>query len=60
MIAIFTALSLGAAIVMPEVAGRDLTLLTDSKPGEAIIGPFARRERIKLGLPVDDEALRVT
>jgi MHS family metabolite:H+ symporter-like MFS transporter len=59
MIAIFTALSLGAAIVMPEVAGRDLTLLTDSKPGEAIIGPFARRERIKLGLPVDDEALLV-
>ncbi|RXW32266.1 MFS transporter [Propioniciclava flava] len=58
MIAIFTALSLGASIVMPEVAGRDLTLLNDSKPGEAIIGPFARRERIKLGLPVDDEAMR--
>ena len=58
MIAIFTALSLGASIVMPEVAGRDLTLLSDSKPGEAIIGPFARRERIKLGLPVDDEAMR--
>ncbi len=57
MIAIFTALSLGASIVMPEVAGRDLTLLSDSKPGEAIIGPFARRERIKLGLPVDDEAM---
>ncbi len=57
MIAIFTALSLGASIVMPEVAGRDLTLLNDSKPGEAIIGPFARRERIKLGLPVDDEAM---
>lgn len=51
MIAVFTACSLGAAIVMPEVAGRDLTLPNDSQPGEATIGPFARRERARLGLP---------
>jgi MHS family metabolite:H+ symporter-like MFS transporter len=57
MIACFTSCSLGAAIVMPEVAGRDLTTLTDCKPGEAIIGPFARRERARLGLPTAEEEL---
>lgn len=57
MIALFTACSLGAAIVMPEVAGRDLTLPNDSQPGEATIGPFARRERQRLGLPTGEEAM---
>ena len=57
MIGFFTLCSLGAAIVMPEVAGRDLTILTDAQPGEAIIGPFARRERAKYGLPTPEEEL---
>ncbi len=57
MIAFFTLCSLIAAIVMPEVAGRDLTVLTDSMPGEAIIGPFARRERARLGLPTPEQEL---
>jgi MFS transporter, MHS family, metabolite:H+ symporter len=57
MIAFFTSCSLGAAIVMPEVAGRDLTVFNDAKPGEAIIGPFARRERARLGLPTAQEEL---
>ena len=57
MIAVFTSCSLGSAIVMPEVAGRDLTKLTDSQPGEAIIGPFARRERARLGLPTPEQEL---
>ncbi len=57
MIATFTACSLGAAIVMPEVAGRDLTVANDCRPGEAIIGPFARRERRRLGLPTPESVL---
>ena len=55
MIAFFTACTLGAAIIMPEVAGRDLTRLTDCRPGEGIYGPFARRERLKLGLQTGAE-----
>lgn len=39
MIAVFTASSLGAAIVMPEPAGRDLTKFNDAHPGEGVIGP---------------------
>jgi MHS family metabolite:H+ symporter-like MFS transporter len=39
---------------MPETAGRDLTLSNDAHPGEAIIGPFARKERAKLGLPAPE------
>ncbi|MFB9619527.1 MFS transporter [Brooklawnia cerclae] len=57
MIAVFTACSLAAAIIMPEVAGRDLTVLTDSRKGEGVIGPFAARERRELGLPTCEEAL---
>lgn len=55
MIGFFSICSLGAAIVMPETAGRDLTVLNDARKGEAIIGPFARRERAKLGLPAPEE-----
>ena len=55
MIGFFSICSLGAAIVMPETAGRDLTVLNDARPGEAIIGPFARKERAKLGLPAPEE-----
>jgi MHS family metabolite:H+ symporter-like MFS transporter len=51
---VFSLCSLGAAIVMPETAGRDLTLSNDAHPGEAIIGPFARKERAKLGLPAPE------
>ncbi|MEL4358275.1 MFS transporter [Luteococcus sp. H154] len=57
MICAFSLCSLGAAIVMPEVAGRDLTILTDAMPGEAVIGPFARKERKKLHLPTPEEEL---
>lgn len=57
MIALFSVCSLGAAIVMPETAGRDLTALTDARKGEAIIGPFARKERAALGLPTPEEEL---
>ncbi|WP_298129202.1 MFS transporter [Micropruina sp.] len=55
MIGFFSICSLGAAIVMPETAGRDLTLLNDAHPGEATIGPFARRERARLGLPMPED-----
>ncbi len=55
MIGFFSICSLGAAIVMPETAGRDLTVLNDARPGEAIIGPFARKERARLGLPAPEE-----
>ena len=55
MIGFFSVCSLTAAIVMPETAGRDLTLLTDARKGEAIIGPLARRERAKLDLPAPEE-----
>ncbi len=55
MIGFFSLCSLGAAIVMPETAGRDLTVLNDARKGEAIIGPFARRERAQLGLPAPEE-----
>lgn len=48
MLAFFSVCSLSAAIAMPEVAGRDLTLLTDCRPGESRIGPFARREQAAL------------
>ncbi len=54
MIIFFTFCTLMAAIAMPEVAGRDLTILTDSRPGEAVFGPFARHERKKLGLPTPE------
>ncbi len=54
MIGFFSICSLGAAIVMPETAGRDLTVLNDARKGEAIIGPFARRERAALGLPAPE------
>ncbi|HVK45363.1 MAG TPA: MFS transporter [Micropruina sp.] len=57
MIAFFSACSLTAAIIMPETAGRDLTLLNDAHPGEGVIGPMARRERAKRGLPTPEEAL---
>lgn len=57
MIGFFSVCSLGAAIIMPETAGRDLTVLNDAKPGEAIIGPFARRERAKLGLPAPEDVV---
>ncbi len=55
MIGFFSICSLGAAIIMPETAGRDLTLLNDAHPGEATIGPFARRERARLGLPMPED-----
>jgi len=55
MIGFFSVCSLTAAIVMPETAGRDLTLLTDARKGEAIIGPIARRERAKRGLPAPED-----
>ncbi|MFT3968759.1 MAG: MFS transporter [Micropruina sp.] len=55
MIGFFSICSFGAAIVMPETAGRDLTVLNDARPGEAIIGPFARRERQRLGLPMPED-----
>lgn len=58
MIGFFSICSLGAAIIMPETAGRDLTLLNDAHPGEATIGPFAHRERARLGLPMPDDAVR--
>ncbi|MFT3861173.1 MFS transporter [Micropruina sp.] len=57
MIGFFSICSLGAAIVMPETAGRDLTVLNDARKGEAIIGPFARKERKQLGLPTCEEEL---
>lgn len=57
MIGFFSVCSLGAAIVMPETAGRDLTVLNDARKGEAIIGPFARKERAALGLPTPEEEL---
>ena len=57
MIGFFSMCSLGAAIIMPETAGRDLTVLNDARPGEAIIGPFARRERARLGLPAPEEGV---
>jgi len=60
MLAFFSLCSLSAAIAMPEVAGRDLTLLTDSRAGESEIGPFARHERARLGLkPASDETATV-
>lgn len=49
MLVFFSVCSLSAAIGMPEVAGRDLTLLTDCRRGESEIGPFARHERAALG-----------
>lgn len=58
IIAFFTFCTLVASIVMPEVAGRDLTKLNDSEPGEALFGPFARRERAKRGLPAPEEEWR--
>jgi len=57
MIAVFTASSLIAAIVMPEPAGRDLTKFNDAHPGEGVIGPFARRERAKQGLPTAEQEM---
>lgn len=57
MIAVFTACSLGAAIVMPEPAGRDLTVFHDVHPGDGVVGPFAKRERTRLGLPTAEEEL---
>ena len=36
----------------------DLTKLNDSEPGEALFGPFARRERAKRGLPAPEEEWR--
>ena len=57
MIGFFSVCSLGAAIIMPETAGRDLTVLNDARPGEAIIGPFARKERAKLGLPAPEDVV---
>ncbi|MFT4217602.1 MAG: MFS transporter [Micropruina sp.] len=57
MIAFFSICSLGAAIIMPETAGRDLTVLNDARKGEAIIGPFARRERAQLGLPKPEDVI---
>jgi MHS family metabolite:H+ symporter-like MFS transporter len=57
MIAVFTVSSLGAAIVMPEPAGRDLTKFNDAHPGEGVIGPFARRERAKQGLPTAEQEM---
>ena len=58
MIAVFTASSLGAAIVMPEPAGRDLTKFNDAHPGEGIIGPFAKRERARGGLPTAEQEMK--
>lgn len=57
MIAVFTACSLGAAIVMPEPAGRDLTKFNDAHPGEGVIGPFAKRERARMGLPTAEQEM---
>jgi MHS family metabolite:H+ symporter-like MFS transporter len=58
MIAVFTASSLGAAIVMPEPAGRDLTKFNDAHPGEGVIGPFAKRERARGGLPTAEQEMK--
>lgn len=57
MIAVFTLSSLIAAIVMPEPAGRDLTVFNDVRKGEGVLGPFARRERAERGLPTPEEEL---
>ncbi len=59
MLAVFSLSSLGASLVMPEVAGRDLTVVNDCKKGESVIGPFAAKERVALGLPADDQAVPV-
>ena len=59
MLAVFSLCSLGASIVMPEVAGRDLTVVNDCKKGESVIGPFAARERSELGLPAAEPAVPV-
>lgn len=57
MVAMFTACSLGAAVVLPEPAGRDLTTLNDVRHGEGVLGPFARRDRAQRGLPTPEEEL---
>ncbi len=59
MLAVFSLCSLGASLLMPEVAGRDLTVVNDCKKGESVIGPFAARERVALGLPAEDPAVPV-